>query len=116
MAGWKATGPNTKIYSYTLVLSADATATELPGDFMYKGTYLLPVKYIASLDDTWTFTLQDSNGIDFLNGNGAVTDGTTGGHISPNDRWPITETLYYTLTGRGSGTITLTINVAAEAF
>ena len=114
MAGWKATGPNRKLLSYELTLSADATATELPGDFMYKGGYLLPMKYLASLDDDIVVTLEDADGIDYLNGNGTIDDGTTGGFASPNDRWPIDQTLYYTLTGRGSGTVTLTFHVAID--
>lgn len=114
MAGWKATGPNRKMLSYELTLSANATATELPGDFMYKGGYLLPMKYHTSADDAIVVTLVDSDSIDYLNGNGTITDGQAGGFASPNDRWPIDQTLYYTLTGLGSGTATLTFHVAID--
>lgn len=109
MAGWKAKG---EIHSYTLTLTADATSTELPGDFMYKGTYLLPAEYEASLDDAITITLKNARGRDFFDGQGTLTTATTAGHISPLDRWPIQDTLYYVVSGIGSGNFVVTFNFA----
>lgn len=102
--------------TYEVTLSADATAEELPGFGEYGGTWLMPVKYHASGDDAFTVTLVDhaTDGVDYLNGNGTVADGTTGGFISPNDRWPITKQLYYTVSGIGAGTVTLTFCVSKD--
>ena len=100
--------------SYELTLSDDATATVLPGYGEYGGTYLLPVKYIASDDDAVTITLVDADGVDYLNAKGGITDGTTGGFVSPDDRWPINGPLYYTCMGLGSGTLKLTFYVSKD--
>jgi hypothetical protein len=79
------------------------------------GGYIMPVEYIASADDALVLTLTTALGIDILNGNGTVADGTTGGYISPNDRWPISSTLTYTLSGLSeSETATFRFHVVNE--
>lgn len=103
--------------TYTLTLSADTSAaTVLPGSGEYAGTYMLPVMYEASADDAVVLTLHPSStsSIDMLNGNGTVADATTGGYISPNDRWWISGPLYYELSGLGAGTVTFTFAVAKD--
>jgi len=107
MANWKAKG---NIVSYTLTLTADASSTELPGDFMYKGKFILPAEYEASLDDSITITLKNARGIDFFDENGTLTTAKTPGHISPASKWPIMDTLYYTVSGIGSGNFSITFN------
>jgi hypothetical protein len=116
MATWDHFGIGALI-ALEVTLSADATAVELPGFGDYAGTWLMPVKYHASLDDAFTLVLVDdpTDGVDYLNGNGgAIADGTDGGFISPNDRWPINKKLYYTTTGIGAGTVTLTFYVSKD--
>lgn len=109
---WLPIGRAGKMRVYQLTLSEDGTAALPMDDIM--GGYIMPVEYITSADDSIALTLTTALGIDILNGNGTITDGTTGGYISPNDRWPISSTLTYALTGLGSGTATFRFHVVNE--
>ena len=109
---WTALGRAGKMRVYQLTLAADGTAALPMEDIM--GGYIMPIEYISSDDAAVVLTLTTALGIDILNGNGTITDGTTGGFISPNDRWPISSTLTYTLSGMTAGTVTFRFHVVND--
>jgi len=110
---WQPIGRAGKMRFYQLTLTADGTDDLPMEDIM--GGYIMPLEYLASGDDAIVITLKTALGVDILNGNGTVADATTGGYISPNDRWPISSTLTYDVSGLSeSETVTFRFHVVNE--
>lgn len=91
----------------TITISADGSAVALPS--YWKGWYLAQVFLLASADDAFTITINQHNGGRV--GTITTTAATTGEYM-PSDAATaecryITGTPTYTLSGLGSGTITL---------
>lgn len=91
-----------------LVLSANAAAVSL-GDNLVGG-YLFSVEILSSDDDTVTFSIDSGIGTELFS---RTTTAATSGEIrNPPGYWPINSTPKYTLSGLGSGTVTIEITVA----
>lgn len=92
-----------------LTLSADASAVAL--DATLSGGYLCQVEIFASADDAMTFTINSALGTQLFT---TTTTAATSGEIStPTAFWAIPEgqTPTYTLSGLGSGTVTIEVTV-----
>ena len=106
---WTEVNGKGTVKTYEITFSADGTEDFPIEDVV--GGYLMYVKYIASADDAITLTLVDADGVDYLNAQGAITDGQTGGFVTPTDRRVIDCALTPTLANMASGTATFTFYV-----
>jgi hypothetical protein len=106
---WSEVNGKGTVKSYEITFSANGTEDFPIEDVI--GGYLMYVKYIASADDAITLTLVDADGVDYLRGQGGITDGTTGGFVTPTDRQIIDCALTPTLASLGSGSVTFTFYV-----
>lgn len=107
-AGTK-TVPRTATHSFvdTITISADDTDVALPA--YWYGYYLVQVFVLASADDAFTLTVNQHNGGQW--GTITTTAATTGEYM-PSDAAAaenryITGTPVYTMSGLGSGTVTI---------
>lgn len=99
--------PNRMITTQVLVLSANAAAIDL--DHKLNGGYLFAVEVFASADDAVTFTINSGLGTELYT---TTTSAATSGEIGyPSAYWPITRTANYTLSGLGSGSVTVEVTV-----
>lgn len=92
----------------TLVLSGDASEVNL--DARLIGGYLFSVEVVTSADDAVTFTIKSGLGTTMCTG--TTTAATSGEYISINDRYAINSLPNYTVSGLGSGTLTVQITVS----
>jgi hypothetical protein len=95
----------------TITLSADGTADLPPTGMRWVGWYLTQVHVLATLDDAFTLTINAGEG--GLIGTKDFTAGTDGDWLplasSGAECRYLTSTPTYTLSGLGSGTLTLTV-------
>jgi hypothetical protein len=98
-----------KVYEVqTLTLSADASAVDLDASLI--GGFLYSIEIYASADDAMTFSIASHLGTTLYT---TTTTGATSGQIeTPTAFWPISDIPTYTLSGLGSGTVTVEITVA----
>ena len=92
--------------SETLTLSADDSSVALSEDFV--GYYLFQIEIFASADDAVTFSLNSEVGTQLFT---TTTTAATSGEIKgPSAYYLITGPMDYTLSGLGSGTVTIVIS------
>lgn len=98
-----------QVVTEKLTLSADASAVDFTGYF--EGGYLYQVEIFASADDAMTFTINSYLGTEFYT---TTTTAATSGQVDqPWDFYffPDGEVPNYTLSGLGSGTVTIEVTV-----
>lgn len=91
-----------------LSLSANASAQSLGSNLI--GGYLFSVEIFASADDAVVFSIASALGTTIFTR--TTTAATSGEIANPTGYWPINDTPTYTLSGLGSGTVTVEITVA----
>jgi hypothetical protein len=96
-------GANNEIISYKVAVSANAAAVPLPHNFV--GAYLYPVEIISTLDDALTVSLATALGTSL--GTKTTTAATSGEWLIPAIWYPLTSLPTYTVSGLGSGSVTL---------
>lgn len=100
----------TQYITQRLSLSADASAVDLNDNLV--GGYLFSVEIFTSADDAVTFTINTGIGSPIYTT--TTTAATNGETPVVTDRFTINSTPNYTLSGLGSGTITIEIVVAKK--
>jgi len=96
-----------------IIFTAGGDTTADFGTEKVMNMFLMPVQVVASADDSVVVTLVGSiTGRDYLDGNGTLADATTAQALSQDDRWVIGETMVPTISGLGSGTVTLIFSVS----
>lgn len=101
------TPPQWTLYTQVLTPTADASAQDF--NAQVAGSYLYSVEIKTSTDDALTFTIYSGLGTQLFT---RTTTAATSGDISmPTAFWPITRdrTPNWTLSGLGSGTITIEV-------
>lgn len=96
-------------YTQYLELSADDSSVDL--DQRLAGGYLTQVEIYSSADDAMTFTIYSHLGTTLFT---TTTTAATSGEIETPDAFyfiPVATTPTYTLSGLGSGTVTIEITV-----
>lgn len=100
-------GPSSVMKTEILTLTADASDVDLHSDLL--GGYLYSVEIYASADDALTFTVNSGLGTELYT---TTTTGATSGEIGiPTAYYPITRMPTYTVSGIGSGTVTVEVTV-----
>lgn len=88
-----------------LELSADATDVDLDSDF--KGMYIYQVDIITSLDNTVVLSLKTEDGVPV--GSTITLTSATSGSSTKGINFYVENSVNYTLSGLGSGTIIIVI-------
>ena len=98
---------NRVMVTEVLTLTADASAVDLRADLL--GGYLYCAEIYATADDSVTLTINSGLGTEMLSL--AATGATSGEYGTPTAYYPITRIPNYTVSGIGSGTVTIEITV-----
>jgi len=108
--GWSCSG---SACTKQIVFTSGGAATADFDTESVMNLFMMPVQIVASADDSVVVTLIGSTtGRDYLDGNGTLADATTPQAIDTDDRWIIGETMVPTISGLGSGTVTLIFSVS----